>query len=141
MVVPAGILRHSHKVHSTMWSKRAINNRGIGYANLGQDLAAAMRVTCRFAISQNRDPPQQRLSISIKSIDTVVLGDCINNVMVLNADLDGIQVQRLPVHLPVDLEEPQLAECAGVHIIRSKSGLVAVPPSAGNIKVIGYDIC
>jgi hypothetical protein len=73
--------------------------------------------------------------VGVKGVDAGVFCGCIKDVVLLAADHDVGEVERLSIDLAVDCVEADLAELSGVYVALSKDGLLWVESVASVVVV------
>src|SRR5690348_2135115 len=97
---------------------RAIDDGGGRDPDARLDLAAAVRIARSLAWLEQGDVPEGGSAVRIEGIDRVVLGRDEHGVMRAPADGELRKIQRLRVHLAIDLQRSEQSETRRIDVGR-----------------------
>lgn len=135
---PADGFRHGHEIHG---AGRGVDDRGVGDADLGGDLGAAVDVRLGHRHGDAADvavvPVGHSRRIGVEGVGAVMLGHDKNHVVGAAADGEIGHIEGLGIDLPVHGVGEELAEGRAVDVGGCQDGFVLVPSVAGLVIMVG----
>ena len=140
MVRSAAVPRHGDDEDGAVGAVAAVDDRCGGDADFRRDKEASEIIAGGCAGEQSGDVPESSAAVGVESVDAVVLGDRVDDVVSLIVDRDVGEVERFGFHPAVSGEKVDLAEGCGIDVGGSQDGLVGVETGAGVVVVIRDDV-